>query len=159
MIKTLLFKSKFVLLVILPIIAMLLVRTFFIDHFKNGAENNAQSAFDGSNCIAPSDSAFLAENSLLVYLDHQPSKYTNHLNFIALNPSKLFDMNTLQLIKQNEGKVILISKDQNLTARVWMLLAQKGIKNIYVLSNEAQEAFKYQFQPDTTLGAEELELE
>ena len=52
--------------------------------------------------------------------------------------------------------MILVSSENAISARVWMILSQIGIKNIFILPEEKDfEVLKNKFRPDT-LSAPEL---
>jgi hypothetical protein len=51
---------------------------------------------------------------------------------------------------KNKGPVILVSSENTISARIWMLLSQKGLKNIFILSEEKDfEVLKNKFRTDT----------
>ncbi|MCK7537140.1 MAG: rhodanese-like domain-containing protein [Marinilabiliales bacterium] len=55
-----------------------------------------------------------------------------------MNPESILEKENLKLIRKNKGPVILCSDDSSVSARVWMVLSEMGIKNIYILQDKAQ---------------------
>jgi 3-mercaptopyruvate sulfurtransferase SseA len=43
-------------------------------------------------------------------------------------------------IRKNKGPVILVSGDTSVSARVWMVLSETGMKNLYILTGKSTEA-------------------
>ena len=146
-------KYKIVLLILALVISLVGYRTFFNDHFKNGAEKNALPALTGSNLIERSDPDFLASTALWVFIDQEQNEQTGmHSNAIKVNSNEILSRELLKRIRKNKGPVMLISDDPALSARAWMLLAQKGIDKLFIVSEvKNTEQFKYQFRPDSTL--------
>lgn len=151
-------KYKLIVILLLTLVVLVVIRLAFSDLFKQGAEKNALPALTELNVMQPSNPKFLADKSLIVYIDMPSQRFSSHQNFIEINSSELFNKTNLKEMKKND-RVILISDDASLTVRCWMLLAQKGVKNLFVYLTGDEEDFKNQFQPDTTVRAEELELE
>ena len=153
------FLKKYKFLVIVLILAVLVaVRLLFTDHFKQGAEKNALPALTQSNVMQPSDPKFMAATSLVVYIDSPKQRFSTHSNVLEVNSAEILNKTTLKAIKRSE-RAILVSDDPSLTARCWMLLAQKGVTDLFVYFSGDEEDLKYQFQPDSAINASGLELE
>jgi hypothetical protein len=97
-------------------------------HFRNDARKMAAVSFDGSNRVTPSMLKQLKGENLLVNIDNQ-----THDNEMAVSADKLLDKETLKILSKHKGNIILVSEDEGKVARMWMLLAQTGIKNLYIL--------------------------
>ena len=51
---------------------------------------------------------------------------------------------------ESSGKKILLTGNESLTAKAWVILNQMGIKNLFILSEKANpESFRFNFVPDT----------
>jgi len=55
---------------------------------------------------------------------------------VQLNPGSILEKSNLSLIRKNKGPVILFSEDNSVSARVWMVLSELGIKNIFILQDQ-----------------------
>lgn len=144
-------KYKSVILVLLFIIILVGIRQVVGNHFKHGAVRNAIPALSGISTMDLSQVDQLKTNALLVYLDEEAEINVHaKVNSLHLKTEELLSRQTIKKIKKAGDPIILVSDDPTLTARAWMLLAQKGIKNIYSLTGkEETEKFRYKFQPDT----------
>ncbi|MBN2806123.1 MAG: hypothetical protein JXR22_05655 [Prolixibacteraceae bacterium] len=145
--KEILKKYKF-LVVVLILVVLVAIRFLLTDRFKQGAEKNAIPAFTHSNVMQSSNPKFMAATSLIVYIDSPKQRFSAHSNILAINSSDILTKSTLQAIKKSE-RAILVSDDPSLSARCWMLMAQKGVTNHFAYFTGDEEDFKYQFQPDT----------
>ena len=155
MLKELLFKYRSVILIFLLVIILLGVYFLAGDHFRHGAEKNASPAFSRSNTMDLDHMNLLDTKVLLVCLDEESVlNAPTDMNVLSLKPAELLSKETIMYLKKSEGTIILISSDPTLSARAWMLLAQKGIIKLFILSgNEDLENIKYKFRPDTiTVG-------
>lgn len=149
-------KYMFVLPVILLVTALFLLRFFSNDHFRNGAEINAAPAISGSNMLLPTSENLSKEEALYINLDQGSNPYQElDGKILAIDPKSLLSSESLKLIETADGPVILVSSDITILARSWMLLAQKGVRNLYIItSDNSQEVLKYEFRPDTILAPE-----
>ena len=57
---------------------------------------------------------------------------------LKLNPESIIEKPNLSLIKKNQGPVILFSDDNSVSARVWMVLSETGIRNVYILRDDSK---------------------
>ena len=74
---------------------------------------------------------------------------------ISILPDAILNKDNLNKINKFNGKIFLTSPDQALSARIWMVLSQMGIKNLYILTNDNDnETFKNKFRPDSLTGPE-----
>lgn len=151
MLKELIYKYRSVILILLAVIFLLGARLLAVDHFRHGAEKNAMPAISGGNTIELSQLDLLRANALLVYLDREPEvNIDTNMSVLYLKPGELLSKQTLRYIRKSGGPTILLSGDPTVSARAWMLLAQKGIANLFILAGEEDiENFKYKFRPDT----------
>jgi hypothetical protein len=125
---------------IIPFIIILAVLLFGVtyksishSHFRNDARKIAAVSFDGSNRVTPATLKQLKGENLMVNLDNQNNPaYDNEM---AVPADKLLDKENLKILYKHKGNIILISEDEGKVARVWMLLAQTGIKNLYILQH------------------------
>ena len=57
---------------------------------------------------------------------------------LKLNPESVLEKTNLSLIRKNKGPVILYSEDATVSARVWMVLSEMGIRNIFILRDDSK---------------------
>ena len=156
MLNELIYKYRSVILVLLLVILLMGIRLLAGDHFRHGAKKNAMPALSRSNTMELSQIDLLKTKALLVYLDRESEvNPATDVNVFYLKPGDLLSRQTVRDIRKSEGPVILLSDDPTVSARAWMLLAQKGITNLYIFAGkEDNENFKYEFRPDTVTVTE-----
>ena len=119
---------------------MVLVRSFRQNSFRYDAVRWAAMSADGSNVISPDQIAVAGEQVLLISLGNMsevPAQFKEQAVMIA--PEEILAKEKLKLIRKNRGPVILSSDDPSVSARVWMVLSEMGIKNLYILSDQGAE--------------------
>jgi 3-mercaptopyruvate sulfurtransferase SseA len=57
-----------------------------------------------------------------------------------MEPGLILENENLTIIRKNRGPVILFSDDSSVSARIWLVLSEMGMKNIYILQNESDKA-------------------
>ena len=57
---------------------------------------------------------------------------------VKMDPGSVLDKTYLRQIRKNKGPVILFSEDISVAAKVWMILSETGIKDLYILSESAK---------------------
>jgi hypothetical protein len=156
MLNELIYKYRSVILILLVVIFLLGIRLLAGDHFRHGAKKNALPALSGSNTMELSQFDLLKTKALLVYLDKESEvNVATDVNVLYLKPGELLSKQTVRYIRKSEGPIILLSDDPTISARAWMLLAQKGITNLFIFARKEDiENFKYEFQPDTVTVTE-----
>lgn len=152
--KELFTKFRFTILTVGIVLVLVIFRMTDGNLFKNGAEKNALPALSGENIMQPSDPKFLADNTLLVYIDNPKFKYATHSNFMDVESDHLLDRDVVKELKRHEGNIVLMADNDSVKARAWMLLAQKGVKNCYIALVNSGERFNHQFEPDTSVTQE-----
>ena len=147
-------KFKLAIVVVLPILILILIRSLGVSHFKNDARKWAKPSIDKSNIISIKQAGSLKGKVLMICLD----KDVSHIMELPgdsriIPPDSILNKNHKSLIMKHIGPVLLYSSDPGLSARIWMLLSQMGCKNIYILTDSSDnEVFKYKFRPDTILN-------
>jgi hypothetical protein len=148
------FLKKYAPVLIIPLVVLFLIAIRYLagDHFKPGAEKNAEKALYSENIINISaDKSSLAKYSFLLMGDIQSYHNYDFENYIRIDPLELLDDTVLVRIKDLNSPVLIISDDHSLAARTWMFLAQKGLRDIYLgMNTDSIEEFKYKFQPVVT---------
>lgn len=149
-------KYKVVIAVVLPILILVLIRSFCANHFKSDAKRWAEPSVKQSNIITGEQINALSGEKLIINLGEAGSglnEITSDALFIAAN--SILSKNNLSIIRKHDGPVLLVSSETAVSARIWMVLSQMGYKNIYILTNDADsEVLKYKFRPDTLVRPE-----
>ena len=155
-IMNILYKYKTVIVVVLPILILVCIRSFSQNHFKTDAKKLAEPSLLRSNIINIEKSGNLEGNRLLIYLDKNAGSMSE-ISFETLNvlSDSILSHKYLNRIKKHKGPVLLYSSDTGVSSRIWMILSQLGISNIYILTKSSgNEVFKNEFRPDTLIGPE-----
>ena len=149
-------KYKVVLAIVLPILILVIIRSFGSNHFKSDAKKWAEPSVKQSNIITVEQINNLSAEKLIINLGEAGSglkEITSDVLFIAAD--SILCKNNLSIIRKHDGPVLLVSSETAVSARIWMILSQMGYKNIYILTNYADnEALKYKFRPDTLVRPE-----
>ncbi len=136
-----LLKRNWLILTIMVLVAaMVLVRSVRQNSFRYDAVRWAAASADGSNLISPDQIALAGEQVLLISLGNMtevPAQFKEQT--VMISPGEILGKEKLKLIRKNRGPVILSSDDPSVSARVWMVLSEMGIKNLFVLSYQGAE--------------------
>ena len=149
-------KYKAIILIVLPLLILVLIRSAGSYHFKPDAEKLAEPSFINSNIIGKDQLASIPGDKLIISLTDLQDNEKNTLgNVLEIAPGDILLKENIDKIKNNTGPVLLYSGDPAITSRIWMVLTQMGIKNIFILTfNPDNEVLKHEFRPDTLLKPE-----
>ncbi len=129
-------KAKFATILVVGLIVLLLtavlIRSFNHRVFKPGADRWASSSYDNANLVSIENLGKLKTNVLIVDLDGH-YQATDAEDIMRINASEMLERNNLKRIRKFNGSVVLVSGNTALNARLWMLLSQMGISNVYIL--------------------------
>jgi hypothetical protein len=144
-------KHKVVIAIVIIILILVCIRSLDENHFKNDAKRWAEPSVTRSNIINIEQAGALSGKKIFINLDKDVSgirEITNDAQNIPAD-SVLIEK-YLKIIRKHDGPVLLYSSESTVSARIWMVLSQMAIKNIYILTNiEDNEVLKYKFRPDT----------
>ena len=145
-------ENKVLFAIVLTVLILVLIRSLGTDHFKNDAKKWAEPSILHSNIITIEKAGSLSGTKLLIDLGKEKSGINLSLgNEIEIPPEAILQSENLKKIKKNEGPVLLFSTDPSISSRIWMVLSQLGYKNIYILTNDADnEVLKYKLPIDST---------
>jgi hypothetical protein len=139
---------KIVLVVLAVVFVLVVVKLSYKNGFKQDAAN-AVDAVVNNNFMIPVNELENTENQFFV-VDLNESGSSQFKNSLKIPFEELLDESTLQKLKNTENKILLVSADISMSAKVWVILNQLDFKNVFILSNEENpEVLKYKFQPDT----------
>jgi hypothetical protein len=147
---------KAVVIIIVVVLILVIIRLAVPGRFRPDAEKWARPSFYGSELITPEDFASLPGDNLVIALDDQAvSEIPPDISKVRIAPDSILAAGNLKLVRKNEGPVALVSADPSLSAKMWMLLKQMGIKDLYIMTSENDnEASKNKFRPDTLFRPE-----
>jgi len=144
---------KFALLILVPVVILVIMRSVSTNHFKPDAKRHAEPSFMRSNLISNEEMAASSEKILLINLDEVDEVNSgNGTNTVVINitPDHTLEKSTIKKLKGFKGKIVLVSANVSVTPRMWMFLSQMGIENLYILTTDKEnESFKNKFRPDT----------
>lgn len=149
-------KYKVIIAVVLPILILVLIRSFGGNNFKSDAKRWAEPSVMRSNIITGEQIRALSGEKLVINLGEEGNEI-NGMTRDALNipADSLFSKNNLNTIRKHDGPILIFSSETAVSVRIWMVLSQMGYKNIYILTNNADnEVFKSKFRPDTIVRPE-----
>jgi len=99
------------------------------NHFRNDAGKWAQPSIDNKNIIKASGIS-MAGNTLIVDLSGQ----SQLINAKHLPADQILEKQNFKILHDHKGNIVLVSDDPSESARIWMLLSQMGIKDLYILT-------------------------
>lgn len=149
-------KYKIVIAVVLPILILVLIRSFGANHFKGDAKRWAEPSVMRSNIITRDQTGTLSGEKLIINLSEESSGINNlSMNSLNIPADSILSKNNLNRIRNHNGPMLLFSTRTAVSVRVWMILSQMGYKNIFILTDNADnEVLKYKFRPDTLVKPE-----
>jgi len=146
-------KYLFPLIIFLILMIAVLHRSFNNSGFRYDAPRLAGKSIQGANIITEEQLLVPGNKYLIVNLDSLNTPGEEFYNCITLkvNPDSVLHKKYFKQIQRYRGSVILSSSENSKAARIWMLLSQKGLKQILILSRDKDiEVLKKEFRPDTT---------
>jgi len=148
-------KYRVILIIVLPVLILVLVRSTGFSRFKSDSKKWAQPTLVHSNTINSGQISKLGTKSLVLCLDKAvvPAGITGDIQNVASD--SILGRKSVKSIIKHDGPVLIFSAEPALSARVWMLLSQLGCRNIYILTdNSDNEVLTYRLQPDSFPGAD-----
>jgi len=129
--------------IFLIVVLFVLFRSFSRHDFRYDAARWAGPSATGSNIITEEQMSALRGEILLITLGNQAT-VTGQLKdkTMIVNPESILEKGNLSVIRKNKGPVILFSDDSSLSARVWMVLSEMGMQNIYILHYEDNQVYE-----------------
>lgn len=143
-------KIKFVLLILFVVLILVIIRTTGKNHFRQDAQNAVETVTSNNFSVSLKDFK-VAENQFLV-VDLNESGSVQFENSMKVPFEKLLDENILQKLKETDNKILLVSDNNSVALKAFIILNQLDFDNVFVLSDEEnQEVLKYEFQPDSVV--------
>lgn len=142
-------KKYIIVIGIITITLALIVIRSSGNKFRPDAMKLAEASFNRSNIVTSDQAADLEGKVLLIVLD-KSDNYSGVPDAVSIEPGSVLEKKNIKLIRHNNGPVILSSADPSISAGVWMVLSQMGIKDVYILSEtKDDETMKHEFRPGT----------
>lgn len=142
--------------VVIPLVAIILIRSSSTGRFRYDANRWAEPSFSGSNIVTPETAARLKGSIVIIELDKTgivPEGIKGEI--LIISPDSVMNKMQRKLISKNRGPVLIHSADHSLSAKIWMVLSQSGLKNVYILSEDPDnETGKEKFRPDSVIKPE-----
>lgn len=139
--------------IILVLIIILVIKQFSGNSFRQGAENYSVSALKGTNTILMEEFINLKKGSIIRIDNADVFANPNNLPLISLNSSGLLSRFSIKSLRNSSVPRIIIAEDPGTEARVWILLSQKGIKELMINPEREDDlVLKYEFRPDTLMS-------
>jgi len=129
--------------IFLIVVLFVLFRSFSQHEFRYDAVRWAGPSVTGANIITEEQISALRGEILLISLGNQ-AEVTDQLKdkTMKVNPESILENGNLSVIRKNKGPVILFSDDSSVSARVWMVLSEMGMQNIYILHDEEDRVYE-----------------
>jgi len=125
-----------VLSITLLAVILVMIRTYS-HNFRYDAVRWAEPSASRSNILTEDQIPAMSSDILLITLGNKAPAIEQLQNkILELNPESILERTNLSLIRKNKGPVILFSEDNSVSARVWMVLSEMGIKNVFILQDE-----------------------
>jgi len=149
-------KYKVVIAIVLPILILVLIKSFGGNHFKSDAKKWAEPSLTVSNIVSIEQLGKVYGEKLVLNIG-EVNQGIDYLGIEMLNvPSdSILSKKIINTIRSHNGPVLLNSSGNAVSARIWMALSQMGCSNIFILTNDIDnEVLKYKFRTDTLVRPE-----
>lgn len=126
---------SFILIVFLLMVVLVLFRLFSRTGFRYDAARLAESSVQGTNIVYQNQPAPPMDGAVVVLNLEGDTRSLGKLQdeAVTVSPESITDKNILNLIRTHKGPVLIYSDDSSVSARVWMVLAEMGMENVYIL--------------------------
>ena len=127
--------NKVLIAVVLPVLILVLIRSLGTNHFKNDAGKWAEPSLSRSNIVSKDQIGAIMSEYLIINLD-ETSGLSYDLAKVSLNipANSILNKNSLKILRNQKGAILLFSTETAISARIWMVLSQMGYKNLYILT-------------------------
>lgn len=130
-------KYKHVLAAVVVLAVLVLIRAFNPNIFRYDAARWAEPSVTGENIVTPEKLPATGGKILFVILDtdFQVPDMGGSVRMTA-SPGDLLSGENLRKIRKNKGPVVICSEDMSVSSRVWMVLSETGIRQLYILKKD-----------------------
>lgn len=125
---------RLVILIFSLVTLLVLLRTYNYKNFRYDAVKWAEPSVFGSNILTEDQAESIEGEKLIIALGNNVT-VSKKFQGIALrmDPESILDEGNLNILRRNKGPVILFSDQSSVSAKVWMVLSEMGLKNIYII--------------------------
>lgn len=123
--------------ILMIVTALILVRTFNQGNFRYDAVRWAEPSLSGSNILTEDEVKSLDGEKLIIDLGNNADVISRFMESArVMDPVSILEKENIRIIRGNKGPVILASGDISVSARIWMVLGEMGLKNLFILQPE-----------------------
>jgi hypothetical protein len=123
--------------ILMIVTALILVRTFNQGNFRYDAVRWAEPSLSGSNILTADAVNSLEGEKLIIDLGNNAEIISRFMESTrVMDPVSILEKENIRIIRGNKGPVILASGDISVSARIWMVLGEMGLKNLFILQPE-----------------------
>jgi len=123
--------------ILMIVTALILVRTFNQGNFRYDAVRWAEPSLSGSNILTADEVNSLDGEKLIIDLGNNADVISRFMESArVMDPVSILEKENIRIIRGNKGPVILASGDISVSARIWMVLGEMGLKNLFILQPE-----------------------
>jgi len=128
---------RFVIFIVMIVTSLILIRTFNQGNFRYDAVRWAEPSLSGSNILTEDKVKSINGEKLIIDLGNNPdvSKRFRESTRV-MDPASILEKENIRIMRGNKGPVILASSDISVSARIWMVLSEMGLKNLFILQPE-----------------------
>jgi hypothetical protein len=144
-----------VLLIVIPVIIAVILRSTGTGHFRYDAAKWAGPSVKAANLITPGMISRLKGDIMVINLAFNRNERPVYPSQIAISPDSVMTRAFMKKTGKNKGPVVLWSDDPAISARIWMLMSQSGIRDLYILVPDTlNETIKEKFRTDSLIRPE-----
>jgi hypothetical protein len=130
-------KYRVVILIFSLVTLLVILRTFSQNNFRYDAVKWAAPSVLGSNILTENQAVSIEGKKLIIALGSEVTVSEQlQSNVLRMEAESILDKSNLEILRGNKGPVILYSGQISVSAKVWMVLSEMGLKNIYIILPE-----------------------
>jgi hypothetical protein len=128
-------KQYWLVILIFSLVTLLvLLRTFNQNNFRYDAVKWAEPSVLGSNLLTENQAVSIEGKKLIIALGGEVTFSKPFQDgVLRMDPESILQKGNLDILRRNKGPVILYSDQSSVSAKVWMVLSEMGLKNIYII--------------------------
>jgi hypothetical protein len=128
---------KYVLVIAGALAILTVIRAINPAIFRYDAVRWAEPSVEGRNEIAGDRLASMGKEMLIVMLDSTGQvPEAPGCEIMTADPHDMTLPGNIRRMRRNRGPVVLYSGDPSVSARVWMVLSEMGIKELFILKKD-----------------------
>jgi rhodanese-related sulfurtransferase len=125
---------RLVILIFSLVILLILLRSFNHNIFRYDAVKWAEQSVLRSNILTEAQAGSIKGDKLFIALGNEVTVSKQFLDItLRIDPESILKKGNLAILRRNKGPVILVCDQSTVSAKVWMVLSEMGLKNIYII--------------------------